>query len=135
MGPDIRSFRLPPLASQVVEVLLPVVKSDLETILIYCQRISLYRPLLWNFFWLDKFKYWISAGFGWFQQESVSVANELCMKLDDDWTASLKSILNWDKASYKEIVEGIQNELLIQHPTLTRCETLFSMNMEKGENL
>ena len=59
--------------------------------------------------WLDKFEYWISARFGSFQPESVSVANELRMKLDTDWTASLKSILNWDKATYKEIVEGIQN--------------------------
>ena len=57
------------------------------------------------------------------------------MKLDADWTASLKSVLDWEKVTYEEIVEGIKNELLIQHPTLTRSATLFSMNMEKGENL
>ena len=37
--------------------------------------------------WLDKFRYWIGASFGLFQPESVSVANELSMKLDADWTA------------------------------------------------
>ena len=63
------------------------------------------------------------------------MANELRMKLDADWTASLKSILNWDEASYKEIMERIKHDLLIQHPTLIRRATLFSMNMEKGENL
>ena len=40
--------------------------------------------------WLDKFRYWISASFGSFEPESGSVANELCMKLDADWTSSLK---------------------------------------------
>ena len=57
------------------------------------------------------------------------------MKLDADWTSSLKSILNWEEASYKDIVEGIQKELLTQHPTLTRRATLFSMVQEKGETL
>ena len=85
--------------------------------------------------WLDKFRYWIGASFGSFQPESASLANELCMKLDFDWTALLKSVLDWETASYDEIVEAIKNELLIQHPTLTRRATLFSMNLEKGENL
>ena len=57
------------------------------------------------------------------------------MKLDADWTSSLKSILNWEEASYKDILEGIQNELLTQQPTFTRCATLFSMVQEKGETL
>ena len=82
--------------------------------------------------WLDKFRFWISASFGSFNPESASVAIELKMKLDSDWTSSLKSILNRDVASYKEIVEGIQKELLTQHPTLTRRSTLFSMVQEKG---
>ena len=61
--------------------------------------------------------------FGTFDAESISVANELKNKLDCDWISSLKSIITWDAANYKEIIDGIKKELLNQHPTLTRRST------------
>ena len=55
------------------------------------------------------------------------------MKLDSDWLALLKSVLDWETASYNDIIKGIRDELLVQDSTLTRRATLFSMEMEKGE--
>ena len=86
--------------------------------------------------WLNKFEFWIGASFGSIQPESTYMAKELCVKLDADWTAVLKSTLNDRKiGTNTEIVEAIKTELLVQHPVLTCQVTLFSMETEKGQNL
>ena len=43
--------------------------------------------------WLDIFEFWVTAFFGSLKPDSRTLANELRVKLDADWTAILKSTL------------------------------------------
>ena len=56
------------------------------------------------------------------------------MKLDSDWSSLLKSELDWNAASYNDIIAAIRKELLVQDQTLTRRATLFSLSLEKKGN-
>ena len=84
----------------------------------------------------DKFEFWIIATWGSVQPDSQSLANELKVKLDAEWSAILKSNLtNYQTVTYKGMIDNILNELKVQHPILTRRTQLLTMSCEKGETL
>ena len=61
--------------------------------------------------WLNKFEFWVTASFGSLQPDSPTLAIELRVKLDADWTALLKSTLSdWKTATYDDIVAAIKAE-------------------------
>ena len=60
------------------------------------------------------------------------MAIEVHMKLDSDWVALLKIVVDWETATYTGIIKGIRYELLVQDPTLILQVTPFSLIMEKG---
>ena len=86
--------------------------------------------------WRDKFEFWITATWGSVQPDSKSLANELKVKLDADWSAILKSNLdNYHEVTYQGMIDNILAELKVQHPILTGRTQLLTMYCEKGEIL
>ena len=84
--------------------------------------------------WMEKFLFWHNACFGSADPADRSMAVELRMKLDSDWSSLLRNEIDRNAASYNDIIAAIRKELLVQDPTLTRRATLFSLSLEKGES-
>ena len=84
--------------------------------------------------WLEKFLYWHKSCFVSTDNADQSIAIEVHMKLYSDWVALLKSVVDWDAATYTEIIKAIRDELLVQDPNLTQRATLFTSGIEKGKS-
>ena len=81
--------------------------------------------------WIEKFLFWHNACFGSADPADRSMAVELRMKLDSDWSSLLKNEIYWNAASYNDILAAIRSELLVQDLTLSSEGYIIQLKFRK----